>query len=453
MLMLGPTRAFAAAAYPSLSLDWGQAAFGLLAAVWLAQRVVRRRLDLTTSRLLGVLLAFILVGALSLAAAADPVAGLSELVKWLEVAVLALLVQQKAREGRAGWVVALALAAGTAQAAIGLWQFGLRGSGPEHFAVEGGFYRAYGTFEQPNPFAGYLGLVWPLAAGITVGLLADLLQRRKERKELKSPVRSLGSLSSHVSLLALCTLAAILSLSALLASFSRGGWLGAGAAVSVMLAGGPRKLRHGLLLLAASGISLVFVAWSGLLPQAVVVRLQEVDEFTRFSDVRGVEITNENFALVERLAHWQAALDMARARPWLGVGLDNYENAYPEFRLLNWVLPLGHAHNVYLNVLAETGLIGLMTYVTLWGVIIGSTISALWRSAGWRRGIALGLLGGFAHLTVHNLVDNLYVNNNHLYLGTLLGLLLWLIPSTQQGFLLWGNSSKPLAQTETSSAF
>ena len=41
--------------------------------------------------------------------------------------------------------------AGLVQAFIGIWQFGLRDTGPEHFMILGRFYRAYGTFEQPNP--------------------------------------------------------------------------------------------------------------------------------------------------------------------------------------------------------------------------------------------------------------------------------------------------------------
>ena len=45
--------------------------------------------------------------------------------------------------------------------------------------------------------------------------------------------------------------------------------------------------------------------------------------------------------------------------------------------------------------------------------------------AGLRRGLALGLLGAWTHLSVHQLVDSLYVNNIHLALAVLLGLLLY----------------------------
>jgi len=138
-----------------------------------------------------------------------------------------------------------------------------------------------------------------------------------------------------------------------------------------------------------------------------------------------VNINQANFAIVERLAHWQAAQAMAQAHPWLGVGLGNYAAAYPQFRLFNWENALGHAHIIYLNILAETGILGLVTYVTLWGAVIALTIRAISRTTGTRRGLALGLFGAWAHLSTHQLVDNLYVNNIHLLIAGLLALLIY----------------------------
>jgi O-antigen ligase len=148
-----------------------------------------------------------------------------------------------------------------------------------------------------------------------------------------------------------------------------------------------------------------------------------VADFTTVTDVRGVNITSENFAIVERLAHWQAAEAMADAYPWLGVGIGNYGVAYPKFGLLNWPLALGHAHMIYLNVLAENGVIGLAGYLILWVSVFALTIRVIRRSTGLNRGLALGLLGAWTHLSAHQIVDNLYVNNIPLTIGALLGLL------------------------------
>jgi O-antigen ligase len=95
-------------------------------------------------------------------------------------------------------------------------------------------------------------------------------------------------------------------------------------------------------------------------------------------------------------------------------------------------MPLGHAHNIYLNLAAETGLIGLGLYLLLWICLFGLTFRTIRRAQGFERAIALGLLGTWVHLSTHMLVDNLYVNNTHLLIGALLGLLVALprpIPS------------------------
>jgi O-antigen ligase len=113
---------------------------------------------------------------------------------------------------------------------------------------------------------------------------------------------------------------------------------------------------------------------------------------------------------------------MWQANFWNGVGFGDYEPAYADYRLLNWPIALGHAHNYYLNVAAETGLIGLLAYLILWGAVVAQTWRVSRRLQGWWRGLSIGLLGAWVHFSVHHLFDNLYVNNVHLYLGVMLGL-------------------------------
>jgi O-antigen ligase len=146
-------------------------------------------------------------------------------------------------------------------------------------------------------------------------------------------------------------------------------------------------------------------------------------ELFTLNDVRAVDITPENYAIVERLAHWQAALNMAEHRPWLGIGFGNYETAYGDFRLLNWGDSLGHAHNYYLHVLGETGIIGFAAYIAVFVNVIRLT----WRTRSHpdplSRCVAVGLMGTWVYLLVHSLTDNLYVNNVFIHLGVMLGLL------------------------------
>jgi O-antigen ligase len=84
---------------------------------------------------------------------------------------------------------------------------------------------------------------------------------------------------------------------------------------------------------------------------------------------------------------------------------------------------LGHAHNYYLNTLAETGVLGLLAYGLLWTAVSFQTIRQLRRLDWPWRGIALGLLGAWTAVTVHHLVDKLYVNNIYIHLGVMFGLL------------------------------
>ncbi|MGH2469113.1 MAG: hypothetical protein ACRDGF_03490, partial [Chloroflexota bacterium] len=83
---------------------------------------------------------------------------------------------------------------------------------------------------------------------------------------------------------------------------------------------------------------------------------------------------------------------------------------------------LGHAHDYYLNMAAECGLLGLSGYLVF-------LLSAFRHAAGTVRatlsrpwfGVAVGLLGSLTAISVHNLVDNMYVHGIPVLLGLLLG--------------------------------
>jgi O-antigen ligase len=140
--------------------------------------------------------------------------------------------------------------------------------------------------------------------------------------------------------------AAALMLGGLFVSFSRGAWLGAAAAALALAFALPRRNWQGLALVAAGGLAAGGLALAGLLPASITSRLGDLTDFTTVEDVRGVEIRTDNFAIVERLAHWQAAAGMVRDYPWLGVGLGNYGPVYPRYALVNWPNALGHAHMI-----------------------------------------------------------------------------------------------------------
>jgi len=114
---------------------------------------------------------------------------------------------------------------------------------------------------------------------------------------------------------------------------------------------------------------------------------------------------------------------MAQDNPVFGIGLGNYAAAYDEHRLISWEAPLGHAHNLYLNFLAETGVVGLLAYLAFWIAIFRVTWQLRRHPDRSARALAIGLLGCWTYIAVHSVFDNLYVNNLFLHIGVLLSVL------------------------------
>jgi O-antigen ligase len=303
--------------------------------------------------------------------------------------------------------------AGLVQAIIGIWQFAFQESGPDHFVILQRFYRAYGTFMQPNPFGGFMGITASLALGTLLGVALYLVTNWRRNQKLD--FRDTGWLLFLI-------ISSLVLVAALAFSWSRGAWLGFAFGLIVMTLFLPIRRRYGLFLLVAGFFIFMVALRMQWVPPSILERVSGVGESLVFEDVRGMNIEEENYSVIERLAHWQAAIGMARDNLWLGVGFGNYESSYPEYELLNWPFPLGHAHNYYLNVLAETGVIGLLAYLAFWATVFYQLLKIL-RMKDWpRRGVALGLLAAWTAVSIHHLVDKLYVNNMYIFMGVMLGL-------------------------------
>jgi len=418
MLCVAPLKVLVETEAPiALPGDIGQWSLGLAIgawAVWRASRAPAR--PLPRSRIVAALLLILIGFVPSLFGALSVTVWLSEATKWIEMIILALLVLDLGERGRWAWLVFGVVLAAALQAAIGLYEY-RGGSGAPHLWIAGYTrFRAFGTFGQPNPFSAFMGLSLPLALGMGWGY-ARLAWARWQAGWPSAAIRS-------AAVVAIYAVSAALILGGLVTSWGRGAWLGFAAALGVMAVFAPRRRWLGLAVL-AGGLMLGAGLWlSGLVPAGIAARVSNtLDEFVGFGDVRGVFITNENFSTVERLAHWQAALNMASAHPLTGVGLGHYEVAYSDYALARWPHALGHAHNDYLNLLAETGIIGLAASLTGWALIVGWTVRALAARFPVAHGLALGLLGTWTHFAVHSVVDKLTVNNLFLHLGVMLGLL------------------------------
>jgi O-antigen ligase len=281
------------------------------------------------------------------------------------------------------------------QALLGYVQSGY-GLGPEAF-VHGLFLRAYGTFDQPNPYAGYLNMIMPLA--VAMGALApSSLQRRLYRA------------------------AALVLFGALAASESRGALLAGVLALIVVLALIYRRIVLGTALAAGAALVGAWLAVYGLVPLGPFQRLLAA---IGLGSVQFGNVNNANFSAVERAAHWLAGVRMFAAHPLLGVGIGNYADAYPMFHPRGWYAPLAHAHNYFINVAAEAGIVGLIAYTLLAGSALWYTWAAMRRLDGRTdRAAVLGVLGALIATNIHNLFDVLYVHG----MVALLGVLMALVP-------------------------
>ncbi len=412
-LLIGPLRAWLAIFTPQIPDQLGQLLFLLGVAGWGVRGLLRRDLRLPLEPLSAPLLLFLGAGLLSLWSPVDVWAGFTEWAKWAQILLALWVVGARLREPgghrRAAAMVVVLGGVGVWQGALGVWQHTLRGDGPIHFMIAPGVYRAYGTFMQPNPFGGFLGLLAALLLGLALVAGWDAATARRW------PAWWMWAAGA----------AALVMAGGLYGSWSRGAWMGFGAALALMAALLPRRSLWGVALVIALGSGGLLLASANVLPASIAARLTDFVAYARFEDVRGIGVNDANYAVLERMAHWQAALGMWQDHFWTGVGIGNYEAAYPLYRLVNWPYALGHAHNIYLNLLAETGVVGLGAYLVLAAAIYARLWQAIRQLSGWTRGLALGLAGAWMQLHVHNLVDNLYVNNIHLHIGVLLALTAW----------------------------
>lgn len=393
-------------------------------------------------RLLPLWLAFL--WALVLSAAFTPFStaeALKETLRWAEAFAIWLLTVGLVRRPRqvAGLIACLLLAP-AAEALVGLAQFAL-GIGPPSFRIAAGlpFVRAYGTIGQPNSFAGYLNMAWPLALALAIGLTRSLWSgyysplRRQVRQgsERTKDLADLGVLavpirSRHAALLLVLAawVAAALLLGGLAASFSRGAWIGAACGMLGMaLALGGRARWWALAGLALAGLALA-LGGAGLLPAAAAARMASITRYVSLFDAGSVPITPDNFAVVERMSQMQAGWRMFLTHPLTGVGPGNFSTAYPRYAVGSWYVSRGHAHNYYLHLAAETGAIGLLAYLALLAGIVRQLRSAL---KGYnniiKHSIAIGCCGIIAAVAGHDLFENLHVLSMGIQLAAVWGLL------------------------------
>lgn len=119
---------------------------------------------------------------------------------------------------------------------------------------------------------------------------------------------------------------------------------------------------------------------------------------------------------------------MIKDFPLFGTGLGTFGYAYPLYKVsVQKPLIYLYAHNDYLQVLAETGVLGFASLMSALFIFFYSSLKALTRlsAAGnyFRFYVLLGSLTGIFSILVHSLTDfNLQIPSNALYFAFLIGL-------------------------------
>ena len=223
----------------------------------------------------------------------------------------------------------------------------------------------FGPYVGRSHFAGYLVMAIPLGLAFALESLQSL---RRSWRRRRVGWLALGGPEGND--LVRRSAEAMVLLVGLLASRARGGILGFGVSALALLFAG-RFRRVGLLVgvLAAA----VGVAWIGL--GDIVGAFQS----------RGIKRS--------RLDLWADMLPMARRFPVFGVGFNAFATAYPHYQTVWQTDWIGEAHNDYLQVLFDLGLLGVALVAPLLALLFRRALADARRSP-----LSLGLLGSLLGL-------------------------------------------------------
>ncbi|MFJ4921191.1 O-antigen ligase family protein [Streptomyces sp. NPDC088725] len=330
-------------------------------------RAVRDRarpLTRTAAVILGLPVLGVSVAAIT---AHDPAAALPGVARYLQIfvlvpAALLLLIRDRADFRLvAGSLVALALV----QGGIGVAQF-LTGTGASYMGED---IRAVGTFGPTDVMAMATVVAYGLVSAVGFALGED---REISRAQRAAALVCAGLLSVPLAL-----------------SFSRGTWIATALAVAVQLAVSGLR-RAGRAALVAGALGVVLVGGLGAGSQLITERLDSITQVTAAPDQ----------SVTDRYTMWAAAADMWRTEPIDGVGL----KGFPAFRDSHSSLALSAAsdtdgagagfqrqpllspHNMYLLILSEQGLFGVLALAGSWAALLVCALRGLPRARRTRTG-------------------------------------------------------------------
>jgi putative inorganic carbon (hco3(-)) transporter len=150
-----------------------------------------------------------------------------------------------------------------------------------------------------------------------------------------------------------------------------------------------------------AGLLVFFAACGFLLASATLMKRLEA----KLGDTDTLEF---------RLAHIERGWAMFQANPILGVGLNRYALEIENYS--SWHSKLNHAHNTWITLVAELGMVGFLPYFAIFGFALFKSMKLYWRFPQYR-----AILGILVSITLAFLVMTISLDvRGHLYANALL---------------------------------
>ncbi|MGI8640152.1 MAG: O-antigen ligase family protein [Pyrinomonadaceae bacterium] len=182
---------------------------------------------------------------------------------------------------------------------------------------------------------------------------------------------------------------------ALLLSGSRGGLISLLAEIFFLIILTTKTKNSGQLFIK---ISLAVLLMATIIVGAILIGGES--SLTRLAETAASEDFSAN-----RTHIWSVTLSVIKNNFPFGAGLGAYDVAYTTFDSLNGAERVEQAHNDYLQVLADAGIVGLIIGAFFLYRLFRTGLQNIKTSDTFRRGVAVGALAGCFAILVHSLFD------------------------------------------------
>jgi len=106
-----------------------------------------------------------------------------------------------------------------------------------------------------------------------------------------------------------------------------------------------------------------------------------------------------------RFHFWSVAVQIFLAHPFLGVGFNAFGVAFTKYDTWSGIIHVDHAHNEYLQILADAGIAGFICIATFIYFLFREGLATIKSASGFRRDAAVGALAGCLGILVHSFFD------------------------------------------------